>query len=226
MIKKVLGKVKILLIPLAIILLILFSSILFLKPQISGILAGQKELSLQRAKLAKLTAKKAFLGGLAESELEDKTKTTLAFLPAEKDLPRALATIRNLADSNGLELQGVQAEPGSISNGLESLEFKITISGDWTQLKNFLSQVEETSPLMRVVKAEISSFPPMAEAILSLDSFSLPLPTTLGVSEAPLVAISPQEEEIYQRLVKIPPPTQGVFQPSSFPSGRENPFVF
>lgn len=237
MIRKVPEKVKILLIPLVIILSIIFISILFLKPQISGILAGQKELSLQKDKLAKLTAKAAFLEGLQESELEIKTKTALSFLPAEKDLPGTLATIRNLVNSNGLELRKVQIGPGDIStsssfiksekNGLESLEFKITISGDWTQLKSFLSQVEEASPLMRIIKAEISSFPPMVEAALSLDSFSLSLPTTLGASETPMVAISPQEEEVYQQLVKIAPPIQEVSQSSSSgTSGRENPFVF
>lgn len=237
MTRKVPEKVKILLIPLVIVLAIIFISILFLKPQISGILAGQREVSLQKDKLAKMTAKAAFLEGLQESELEIKTKTALSFLPAEKDLPGTLATIRNLVNANGLELRGVQIGPGDISTGsalaksektgLESLEFKITISGDWTQLKSFLSQVEKASPLMRIVKAEISSFPPMVEAALSLDSFSLSLPTTLGASETPLVAISPQEEEVYQQLVKIAPPIQDVFQPSSFgPSGRENPFVF
>lgn len=236
MIKKIPEKIKILLIPLVIILVVISVSILFLGPQISGILAGQKELSGQKAKLAKLTAKKAFLEGLQESELEIKTKTTLAFLPAEKDLPRVLTTIRNLAGYNGLELRGVQVGPGNIStdsaspkpekNGLESLELKIVIGGDWAQLKNFLSQVEESSPLMRIVKADISSFPPAAEATLVLDSFSLPLPTTLGASETPLVAISPQEEEVYKRLVKIVPPDQEVFQSSSGTSGRENPFIF
>lgn len=273
MTRKVPEKVKILLIPLVIVLSIIFISILFLKPQISGILAGQREVSLQKDKLAKLTAKAAFLEGLQESELEIKTKTALSFLPAEKDLPGTLATIRNLVNSNGLELRGVQVGPGDIStgssfitafkktpdlqsgdelnadvsssfrgnpafqsgedviksekSGLESLEFKITISGDWTQLKSFLSQVEEASPLMRIIKAEISSFPPMVEAALSLDSFSLSLPTTLGASETPMVAISPQEEEVYQQLVKTVPPIQEVSQSSSSgPSGRENPFIF
>ena len=236
MIKRIPDKVRILLIPLAIILAIIFVSILFLGPQISGILAGQKEVSLQKAKLAQLTAKAAFLEGLQESELEIKTKTVLAFLPAEKDLPRVLTTIRNLAGYNGLELQGVQVGPGNIStdsaspkpekNALELLQLKIVIGGDWAQLKNFLSQLEEASPLMRIVKANISSFPPAVEATLVLDSFSLPLPTTLGASETPLVAISPQEEEVYRQLVKIVPPTPEFFQPSSFPSGRENPFIF
>lgn len=236
MIRKIPEKIKILLVPLAIILAIISVSILFLGPQVSGILAGQKEVSLQREKLAKLTAKVAFLEGLQESELEIKTKTALSFLPAEKNLPQTLATIRNLINTHGLELQGVQVGPGDIStgssfiksgkNGLESLGFKIIISGDWTQLKNFLSRVEEVSPLMRIIKAEVSSSLPRAEAILFLDSFSLSLPPTLGASETPMVAISPQEEKIYQQLVKIVPPFQDVSQPSSFPSGRENPFVF
>lgn len=237
MIAVIFEKAKILLIPLAIILLILLGSILFLKPQVSGILADQKELSLQKTKLAKMTAKVAFLESMVDSELEIKTKATLDFLPAEKDLPRVLATIRNLTNANGLGLEGVQVEPGDISSssavikseryGLETLELKITVSGDWVQLKSFLSQVEGTSPLMRVGKAEISSFPPAIEAIFSLNSFFLSLPTTLGASETPLVAISPQEEEIYQQLVKIASPVQEVFQTSSSgTSGRENPFTF
>lgn len=226
----------ILIVPSAIILAVILVSVIFLGPRLSGIIAGQEELASQKAKLAQLTAKAAFLESLQASELQTKTENSLAFLPAEKDLPRALTVIRNLAGNNGLELRGVQVGAGEISTGsavaktakneLGSLELKVIVVGNWDQLKNFLTQIEEASPLMRVVKANLSSLPPLVEATLYIDSFSLPLPTTLGASETPLTPISPQEEEVYRQLVKAVPPSQESLPSTTAPSGRANPFVF
>lgn len=236
MIKKIPEEAKIWLIPGLIILGVILVSVLFLGPQIGTILAGQKEVSLQKHKLAKLTAKVAFLEGLQESELQSKTETVLAFLPAEKDLPWALTTIRNLAGNTGLELRSIQVGAGEISTGsslikseknnLDSLEFKVVVGGGWDQLKNFLSQIEEGFPLTRVAKTNISFLPPGIEATLLLNRFSLPLPTTLGASEDPVAVILPSEEEIYRQLLEIIPPGSGTPVTVSFPAGRENPFVF
>ena len=225
-----------LIIPLAIILAVVLVAVIFLGPRLSGIITGQEEISSQKAKLAKLTAKAAFLESLQASELQTKTENSLAFLPAEKDLPRVLSVVRNLAGDNGLELQGVRVGAGDISTGsaavktnkneLESLELKVILVGSWDQLQGFLFQIEEASPLMRVAKSDMSFLPPLVEATLLIDSFSLPLPITLGASETPLAAISPQEEEVYRQLVKVIPQNQESLPSITSPSGRENPFVF
>lgn len=223
------------LLPVIIFLLIILSGLFLLKPRIAQVLNIRRNLSSQKAKLAKLTAKVAALQGLDEVELEEKTKVALRALPAQKDLPGALLTIKSLTTETGLELRGIQVEPGEISTesaepqsskkyNLPFLEFKINVGGSKTQLKDFLTKLSLTAPLMRVAAIKIAQTEgEVIEADLDLDTFLLPLPSTLGAVEQELVPITPQEEGIYQQLAKIAPVQTVTFSP--IPAGKENPFT-
>lgn len=233
-----LNKYKPFTLPAVILLLVIFSGLLLLKPKVGQILGIHRHLSSQKNKLAQLTTKLYALQGLDEFELEERTKVLLRTLPSQKDLPGALVTIKSLTSTAGLELRGIQVEPGEISSesaqpeatkkyNLPFLEFKIKLGGNQTQLKDFLTKLASTAPLMRVAAMEISQTEGgVIEADLKLDTFFLPLPSTLGLVEKPLVPLTSQEEEIYQQLVKISPAQTGqtaTFSP--IPSGKENPFT-
>jgi Tfp pilus assembly protein PilO len=229
------NKYKLFLLPAIILLLVCVSGLFLLKPKINQVLSIRQNLSSQKNKLAQLTTKVTALQGLDEVELEERTKVLLGALPSQKDLPGALMTIKSLTTTTGLELRGIQVEPGEISTesaqpettqkyNLPFLEFKIRVGGNQTQLKDFLTKLVLTAPLMRVAAMEISQAEGEAiEADLKLDTFFLPLPSTLGTAEKPLAAITPQEEVIYQQLTKISPGQTGTFSP--IPSGKENPFT-
>jgi len=230
-----LNKYKPFILPLVILCLVVFSGLFLLKPKINQILDVRRNLSSQKTKLAQLTTKVAALQGLDEVELEERTKVLLGVLPSQKDLPGALVTIKSITSVAGLELRGIQVEPGEISTesaqteptkkyNLPFLEFKITVGGNRTQFGDFLTKLVLTAPLMQVTTAEITQADGGAiEADLKLDAFFLPLPSTLGAVEKPLASITPQEEGIYQQLSRISPVQTETISPIQ--SGKENPFT-
>jgi len=227
---------RLFLLPILIFVAIILSGVFFLKPKLEQVVRIKTNLSREKTRLAELTTKLAALEGLDVNELEVKTNVVLQALPVEKDVPQILLAIRGLTQSVGTELRSVQVEPGEISTesaqiktskkyDLPFLVFKITIAGNLEQLKEFLLKIESIAPLMRVDKIDISQKEGMAEADLDLDTFFLPLPVSLGVTEKQLSSITAQEEKIYQKLSKLEEIQPGESLPS-ITSGKTNPFAF
>ena len=209
------------------IFLIILASLFFLKPRMVEIIEIQKNLSQARERLTQLTAKASQLEKLGQTELAAKTELVLKALPSKKDIPQILFTLRELSREVGVDLQGVQVDPGELSLPQEKegrLIFEAKIKGEKEKIRVFLERVESTFPLMKLEKFSLSQEGGGGiEAVVVLNAFFLSLPKELGTVEQPLALITPQEEDIYQVITKFKPlqKEEGLM---TIQVGKENPF--
>jgi hypothetical protein len=223
-------KLRPFLIPGAIVILILTSSLLLIQPKIGEIFLIQKNLGRKEEKLARLTAKTAVLEGLDQVELSSRVEIAAKAFLSDKNLPLLLSTLKNLAAKNNIELLSLQVEPGEIATvsakekkeELSFLSFEILVGGQMSDFKEFLAQTAKVAPLMVVREVDIKEG---AQAALLLDAPFLPPPVSLASVETPLAQITHQEENIYQKLARL---DFSLIEevPPSVPSGKENPFAF
>lgn len=225
------------LLPLLVVILIFTFTFVFLKPKFSVILKTNRQLVDNKKVLANLTNKLNFLQGLAKVELTDKTNLVLDILPAEKDVPRNLFTIRKVAYNNGLIITGIDiAEVGEISTAsakqqlnkneiLPSLLINIAVNGNIEQVKNFITQLESTSPLMKVNNVLMTSKKEgLTEVIIDLKAFFLSFPESIGKSEQPLSVITSEEEKVFAKIGGFTSFKSEEIIPN-LPVGKENLFT-
>lgn len=242
MLKSKLGSLKIekagpFAIPGLIIVFILFSGLFLIQPRLTEVFSIQRDLKKEEKRLAQLTAKTAALEGLDQVELSQKTEIVAKVLPGEKDLPLLLFVVKNIAAKNNIELRSLEVEPGELATPsaegkdkgeeeeLPFLSFEIVVGGQMSDLKEFLAQLANTAPLMGAKSVEIEIGGGSFQADLLLDSPFLPPPVTLGVPEKPLLPITGEEEETYQKLARL---NFSLIQEEmpSVPGGKEDLFAF
>ncbi len=233
--------------PVVVALLVFLTAFAFLKPKIGAIIEGQRRLSQNKQVLARLTEKAAALEGLDQTELTRKTDILLAALPTEKDVPRFLATYKELAQKIEVVIQQIEVNPGKLATPEDEqvapeggqaspeggqaspppfLVFQIGVSGELEKVGIFLDELEKTLPLMRLKEVSLSQKEEnLFESEIELQAFFLFLPGELGPVEEALPLISQREEEVYRQLADF----KSVELKESLlltPAGKENPFTF
>ena len=194
-------------------LLIFIVTVAVLRPRFTLMLKSRRQLISEKKTLADLTAKLGTLEGLAKVEFTDKVGVALSVLPSEKDVPRNLFVIKKVALNSGLIASNIAvSNVGEIATAsanqkaakgeiLPFFTINITVNGEQERIKNFISQIETTAPLMKVKGFSImqrkSEFP---ETTLGIQAFFLAFPNTLGKPEQQLIPITSGEEKIFQKL--------------------------
>jgi len=201
------------LLPALIIFLILVVTAFVLKPKLEVMVKSHQQLTKDKKILADLTKKLATLEGLAKVEFSEKTDIALAVLPAEKDVPGNLAVIKNVALNNGLIVNDITiSEVGEIAAVsseiklkkdaiLPSFRLNVSLTGSLEMIKNFISQIQSTAPLMEVKNVSLSQKKTESpETKMEIEAYFLPFPKTLGKPEQQLMAITSGEEKIFSRI--------------------------
>jgi len=204
---------KIFLIPVVVLFLILIASFVILRPKISDIFEGRRELASNRKKLTILTEKLSTLEGLAEVEFTEKVDNVLRVLPAEKDVAKNLFVLKRLILDAGLVFSGMKLdEVGEISTDsakpklikgaiLPSLSFNILVIGTQDKVKDFLVSLESVAPLMKVAQLSITQKKEsVPESAILIESFYLPLPKTIGKLETSIIPVNAKEEEVLTKI--------------------------
>lgn len=222
--------------PGVIIFLILIITVFILKPRLELVMKSRQQLNNDKKVLAALTKKLATLEGLAKVEFSEKTNVALAVLPAEKDVPTNLFVIKSLALNSGLMVNNIMiGSVGEIATGsstekvkkdkiLPSFNISAVLLGEVGMIKDFISQIQATAPLMEVKSLSISQKKlGVTEAKMEIEAYFLFFPKTLGKAEQQLVAITPGEEKIFDKISEFK-----VFRNEeelpNLPVGKENLF--
>jgi Tfp pilus assembly protein PilO len=194
-------------------------------PQVNSFIKSQETLQVSEEKLRLLEAKAAELDGLNGQDINKKLDTVLGSLPSDKDFPSLMGQIQNLALSAGLTLSSISLGQLQSANGVSGFIVKVEVIGPSSSLKNFLSSVEKAHRAMKVSGIEISSSKDSGavDALVTIDVFYSPIPTTLGALDQPLPKLSANDEKIISNLSKAS--TAGVSAtPILVPRGKANPF--
>jgi len=201
------------LIPGIIVLLILMMTVFVLRPKVILILKARNQLMTDKKTLMSLTQKLATLEGLAKVEFADKVDVALDVLPSEKDVPNNLFVLKKIALDNGLIVSNIVVsdlgEIATVSSEQKTSKgeiipfftLNITVIGESSLIKNFISQIESTAPLMRVKRVSaMRKRTDIPEISLEIQAFFLPFPKTIGKPEQQLVAINSEEEKIFELI--------------------------
>jgi len=231
-----LKEIKSFALPLFVVALILVFSLAILKPKLEIIFKTSSQLSANKKILTALTKKLATLEGLAKVELTDKTNLALDVLPAEKEIAGSLFSIKKVAYNSGLvvgdisiseigELATVSARQKVNKNEtIPSFKISLHLFGEVEKVKNFISSLESNTPLMRISQISLNTKKDSPqEATIDLDAFFLPFPVSIGKSEQPLVAITPEEEKVFTRISEFNS-FKSEQEIPNLPVGKENLF--
>jgi len=229
------GKYQDFIFPGLVIFLIVLSAMIILKPKINDFWLLRRGLLGQKEKLAQLSQKVAVLEGYDRNELLIRTGQVLKVLPAEKDAPLVLATIRSLVNDYHLELGSLNISVGEISTEsaktvtkeklLPSLDSQLSVSGNLSDFYDFLDALEKITPLVRINQVSITKEGTSVESKIQFSSYYLVPPKGIGKTNRQVISITSEEEKVYQELSQYQSTSVGTSLPS-VGSGKENPFVF
>lgn len=210
-----------------VVLILLFGIVL---PRVEAVFTLRKKIAQSKQKVDAMDKKLTTLRGFNQNLLSKDVKKVEIALPPEKDLSSILSNLESLASQSGVAIAGVQTTPGEVrpasSNGeTDNILVKVTITGNFGQIKSFLGKVISAPRLMSANSLAVSANPSATTASLSasLDLaayFQIPTSVEFNVDE-PLQTLNSEEEKI---LTKITP---AVTLPSVAPpvTGRSDPFA-
>lgn len=182
----------------------------------------REEVKDKNSELDKLSQRVVVLTDVDEGVLDERITVLNRVLPPRKDIMAYLSTLDGLSRELNLSIGGFSVSPGKIYEssqtaakkseeppiaGLAYLDTEITISGSEESIYEFLRQVENTSPLLkvsdikmsRVNKEEGSPFN------LSLQMAMLYAPATMDgkVPGGAIELFRPEEEQVYSMVAEF-----------------------
>lgn len=156
------------------------------------------------------------LQSLDSTELENASVDVLAAVPSDKSIETLLSTVEAVANKNGMVISDLSIESiGTFSSGSAGLQVKpegiiltetVSLKGEITQIRNFLSDCLRVRRLLRIKSLELSAVPKSTDmtARLGIEVFYLPLPTTIGKASDPLKPFSEQELSTLAKIRSYP----------------------
>lgn len=178
---------------------------------------------------------------LSLTTLNEQMSTLLGAIPQTKSLPTVLTSIESVAKDSGVVLSEININnPGTISSGSADkidpsnsniITTNTSVMGPVDKVKEFLDKIISVRRIMRVSglqisleKSSVATISGSITAMLSIDSFYALLPKTIGKVSDPIVALSPNEISILNKISQYP--LVGVSEIQSSPDvvEREDPF--
>lgn len=195
-------------------------------------------------RFAQLQTKLEVLSGIDQNLTDNRVRQMEAVFPSEKPIVALMGSLSQLALEKNLTFGGISLSPGSLSEqgtkgakankkvspeGLLDLKFGFQVSGDFDNISQFLSALENTSPLMKIesVGMSIKTNPlfdrtqTLVAANIEVSAYYQAPPKTLGSIDKPVKLLTKNEEQLLNQLVGFR--TFPLVVPQ-VPSGKENLF--
>lgn len=212
--------------PAAVALASLILIIFVIYPHAVKLIAGKQVEGIILDKSKFLEAKAQVLESLDQADLERQVNFALGSLPQDKDFVSALSLLQSLTSRSGFDITSVSLGSGSSKNiNAQSYHLTLKIFGSLNLLPILLSNIENSSRLMRVSTFETTTGGnlPAADISLNIEVLYLPAPTDFGSVDSPLPSLSEKDQEVIAKLAKrdtsAPPKTTQLG-----PRGKANPF--
>lgn len=208
-------------------LMLIFVTFQLVIPQTSNIFQTGRNLGQVQQKLQILKNKLNDLETLNESELSNRQAVVVKALPTEKNFLLTLGVLVSLANREGLTVESYKSSPGLVLVKEKGrIEYKMTVSGSIEKLKSYLSDVQNSLPLMNPTgKLSIDIKDNTALASVNIETYYFPLPQTLGAIDKPVQKLSADEEKYLNLLISYNSPPESI-SPLPVIVGRTNPFSF
>jgi hypothetical protein len=160
-------------IPSITLLLIIFAAYVFLRPALATISENRSQLDTALEQVEKLESKQQFLqdlqGTTAQEQLDRRLSNMELYVPSIKPSLQTLRHISRLARLRDIQFSGLSLDPGTvktsiaeeeallrageegvIDQGFSNFDVQFSINGRKSDLLDFVSRLNEISPLMKV----------------------------------------------------------------------------
>lgn len=220
-------KYQIFILPTAALIICLLLVRLLVIPQFVSLLSNQGNITAVKEQVKQLGTKISLLENIDSEQVRSDIETSLIALPEEKDIPAMIGQILFLVSTNRLKLDGMNfAAAASQTEGVDSLQVQLDLSGEVTDLKEFMAAVKNSPRMIKIVAIEISGGGrDQIQAQLSLITYFKKLPTSIGSIEDPVATLSQAESDLLNEI-KSKSLTSPVASSRELtgPKGKSDPF--
>lgn len=189
--------------------------------QISPIKKDLQELKAKRAEMAKFNEKAEQLKQLAVDPNFNQSSSIDKVLPSHKPLLEILSNLNNVARSSEVVIKNFSLNPGEIATDTtkvkktttnqkyDYLDLDFTVSGQLWRIQNFLSLIEQVTPISTVTNISINrnidedkNAQAQADLVLRTFFFTQPIKTTIT---SPLPIIAATDRKIIDSINELTP---------------------
>lgn len=194
-----------------------------------------------------LKNKVSVLESVDEGSLRNNAQVLLSAVPSDKSVPTLLWTLDGLTAKTGVGTGNfLVARLGSLATesakrvtadeqeiGGNILPFTVNITGSLDQLRGFLASTVSVRRLLRIrtlgvsfqkTGSESTGSANMVTAILGMDTFYSPLPTTIGSVSQPLTPLTSTDDDLVAKVAAMQLMETTTLQPPLTGAARPDPF--
>lgn len=228
-------------VPIAVVVIVVIVSLLLGRPVWQRVL-NQKNSNQKKAKqIAVMRQKLIKLNELDESQVDQQLLVLEKVFPSQKPAINLISNLSKLALESRIFWSGVTLNPGLIDknpvsadtisepstslNDVESFTLDFNVQGSLGDLLNYVSRLENTSPIMRIEKFALSLADNQDDKNsldLTIRVYYQKLPQSIGAVEAPLVELSKEEKNIMAKLEQF---VSFEIDPPVSPTGKDDIFA-
>ncbi len=175
----------------------------FVLPQLESWITLQTQVKSAQKDLSVLQANQRVVGGIDQIALNKQFDISTRALPYEKDYSGIisaidLATLESsvVRDDYSFSVGNLSTQSAKLADN-ESISFQLSISGELSDIKNFLAIIKQKLPLSEIVSFSYQG----TVAELSIIFFYRSIPNDLKISYlAPMTSITPDNESLLRTL--------------------------
>lgn len=201
---------------------------LVLIPQIGNLISNNSSLTQVQEKSRFLEVKASELQNVDEVQLQKDLNISLNALPSNKDYLEVINLIQALLPQSGFSLNSLQFGQDTNQSAKPAFTVKMELSGSRSSLNVLLTNFESTYRPMRIASIETNTKEQNSafiSAVILLNIFYSPLPTTLGSVETPLPKLTDKDQELINNLAKVITPVSSTGPVSgNVQLGKSDPF--
>lgn len=230
--------------PLGVLIVILVSLALLLKPQVEGISENREIIQANELILKKLTEKLETLENQSEDELKSYLVSVNRVLPEKKPVFKLVNALAGLSQEvpevvisdysiNPGSLASASAETNEIPGEISAMTTEMDVSGSYEGIMTYLTKLRQMAPLIGItsisVNGELNPLSNETQSVdvsMMLDVYYSLSPDTLGKIRDPLPEYQGDFSETQARLDEFQTFQTGEFQFIEVDQQRENPFSF
>lgn len=219
-------------------LFIVFSLFIFF-PVLSKSFKLKRENKENTQELAKLNNKLGKLEAIDENEIKRRVQLLESIFPSKKPVLNLLNSLERLSEEEEVSFGGIELKPGEIGkvkkSATQNFKISFTINGKLNNISSFISDLERTSPLMKIENLNLNikkqkqnqeenqEEENLLTAVFSVRVFYQSLPEAIGAIDQPLPVFSDKEREALKTILsyRVFPQIKQVVS-----TGKENPFLF
>jgi hypothetical protein len=244
--KSVLSQVPIftLFLPIGVLVMILVTMFLILKPQIESVMSAREELDDKKEQLISLTEKFDTLEAQSEEELKAYLTSVNRVLPEKKPVFKLVNALSGLNKSiPGVVASDYTINPGSLASAsaeneevpgeLNTMDTELELSGSYDDLLEYLTKLQKMAPLIGVqeiiLSGEIDPANQGTQTItvtLKLDVFYALSPQSIGRTSDPLPEYTGDLSNTQSELDNFETFQVTEFEFLEVDQQRENPFSY